>query len=135
MIPVYQEKFGDMGSCFTACIASILEKSVHDMPNFIEHGDEWGLKAWDYLKQFGLTFTTIHLKYGDGPPDRIPPGYHIMNGYAPRGYRHSVVGYQGVMIHDPHPNGKGLITIDSWHIIHPIDMVLREEFTIPFIAK
>lgn len=58
--------------------------------------------------------------------------YHLMNGRSPRdpeGNRgtneramyHTVVGKNGLIWHDPHPSGKGLLTIDSIEFIIPSD--------------
>lgn len=134
MIPVYQNKFGSGGSCFTACVASILELPIREVPNFTEYGDKWIIKLWDFLKPMNLSFTNLCIK-PNNPPERIPIGYHMINGYAPRGYRHSVVGFKGQFIHDPYPGGNGLITVEDWGIIHHIDSDNWEEWTIPFEAK
>lgn len=134
MIPVFQTKFGHQGSCFTACIASILEISLNDLPNFVEYNEKWILKLWDFLEPKGLTYTSVNWK-ANSPPERIPAGYHLINGYAPRGFRHSVIGFRGVMIHDPFPRGNGLITVEDWGVIHPLDQDDWEKYTIPFEAK
>ena len=39
--PVYQTQFGmPNGNCFAACVASILELKIEDIPNFCAIGDE-----------------------------------------------------------------------------------------------
>jgi len=134
MIPVYQDKFGKGGSCFTACIASILELPIKTLPNFVEFGDKWMLELWAFLKPMGLSYTTISYRKHE-PLERIPIGYHTISGYAPRGFSHSVVGFRGQFIHDPFPNGGGLITVNSWGVIHNIDSESWEEWTVPFEAK
>lgn len=136
MKPVYQDKFGHGGSCFTACIASILEVNLKDIPNFVEFEDKWMLKLWEYLKPLGLDYSTYDFQCRSyDPPKRIPSGYHIISGYAPRGYCHAVVGFRGQFVHDPFPNGGGLITVHSWGFIHALGSELWEEWTTPYEAK
>lgn len=134
MKPVFQHKFGSGGSCFTACIASILEVDLKDIPNFVDHGQDWMCVLWKYLDPMGLSYTSHHFRPGE-PPKFIPEGYHTISGYAPRGYRHSVVGFRGQFVHDPFPNGGGLITVDGWGAIHPKELTLWTEFSIPYEVK
>lgn len=134
MIPVYQNKIGSNGSCFASCIASILELPIKDVPNFVEFGKDWMLELWKFLEPKGLTYTSVNFKQHEAP-ERIPSGYHIISGYAPRGYRHSVVGFRGQCVHDPFPNGGGLITVDSWGVIHSLEYDNWEQWTIPFEDK
>ncbi len=95
MIPQVQSRTGKHGRCFEACLASILDLKEHEVPDF---GDEpeflRNVNAW--LEQFGLYYIQAPLKLR-------PNGYHTIEGLSPRGGMHAVVGLNGVMVFDPHP--------------------------------
>ena len=113
MIPIHQTTFGgpdsdQIGNCFATCIASILELPLEEVPNFCA-ATHWraAMNAW--LKLRGQFYMDVNLP-GDLRDDLVSDwGYHVMSGEGPRGLRHSVVGYQGKMVHDPHPSGAGLL--------------------------
>lgn len=66
--PVYQTIFGKTnGNCFAACIASILEMDLEDVPHFCR-GDnpEWMFDLNEWLYQFGLGALTVAFQ------DEIP---------------------------------------------------------------
>ena len=110
MIPVFQTTFGfPHGNCFAACLASILELPIADVPNFCD-GDNprWKADCLEWLRPFGLYLLSVALP-DDFPADQMPAGYHVMSGKSPRGkFNHSVVGFAGKMVHDPHPSGDGI---------------------------
>lgn len=115
---IYQDRFGyPDGNCLAACIASIFEIELSDVPDFgIDDG--WYKRFTEFMVQrFGLQPIDIHADQSFAPL-----GYHIINGDSPRGLLHSVVGNCGEMVHDPHPGGGGvsgeltytLFTILDW---------------------
>jgi hypothetical protein len=116
MKPVMQTLFYDKdgtGNCFEACLASILDMNISDIPMF--HEGDWFQRLWQWLKEKGLTcHGTISpedvLTYSDGID-----GYFIVAGESPRGKHirggHAVVFKNGKMIHDPHPDGTGVVSI------------------------
>lgn len=110
MIPVEQDVTSiPGGNCFAACVASLLELPLSQVPNFcIAEGDWWeGFQSW--LGRRGLFAFEVELS--DRPTiARVPAGaWCIVSGKSPRGpHLHSVVargawerGYE--LIHDPHP--------------------------------
>lgn len=111
MIPVDQTLMHSdtqFGNCFAACIASILELDIEDVPNFSE-SITWLWEVNDWLKQYGLYYLDFNL-YDDMRSEiSVYFGYHILTGDSLRGCRHSVVAKAGKMIHDPHPSRDGLI--------------------------
>lgn len=138
MIPVHQTTFYDpdappdkqRGNCLTAVVASLLELPIEDVPNFVQDDvDHEGDPDWDW-------WTTLHrfitergyqmhyLAVPGGPPSAFPlpkPGEHYaVIGLSPRGpqglIHHIVIHRDGQMVHDPHPDGTGLVKItDSYH--------------------
>lgn len=54
------------------------------------------------------------MEIGSLPPDDYAylniSTYHVVVGPSPRGaYNHAVVGLNGKIVHDPHPDGGGLL--------------------------
>jgi hypothetical protein len=120
MIPVTQTRTGANGNCFAACLASILEVPMHVVPDF--GGDDvWLGNAQSFLAGFGLYYIQV-------PPDdpalwnAFTSGevFHTIEGTSPRGGQHAVVGRNGEMVHDPHPQdgtGRGLVDVDAYGLL------------------
>jgi hypothetical protein len=115
MKPVFQTKFGDPdGNCLAACLASILEIGLDQIPDF---GND---SAWyDRFSQWMVT--NFDVKPIDLSISQLEKwewnlnGYHLINGKSPRGdFYHSVVGLDGEMVHDPHPDGTGIRTPETF---------------------
>lgn len=99
MIPQVQSRVGKRGRCFNACLASILELPEASVPDFDE--DDYWQSVDDWLSKFGLYYRQV-------PLDIAPVGWHTVEGTSPRGGQHAVVGYNGEMVWDPHPeDGTG----------------------------
>ncbi len=101
--PEFNEPPGD---CFAACIASILEVPLADVPNFCaEKAWYTALNLW--LGPRGLYYVEVLVP--DDAPYVRDWGFHVISGDGPRGCRHSIVGFGGKMVHDPHPSRAGLL--------------------------
>ena len=113
MIPVTQtillgDPSGERGNCFAACIASILELPIEQVPNFCNH-DDWRLRTNEWLSLRGLAYLDVNL-VGDARDELVRFwGYHVISGDGPRGVRHAVVGLRGEIVWDPHPTRAGLL--------------------------
>ncbi|KKK94317.1 hypothetical protein LCGC14_2684070 [marine sediment metagenome] len=124
MKPVTQTIFSKEGNCFPACIASILEIPLGSIPNFcVEYPSDWLVETNRWLgKNHGFALILIQAL---GEPDQLPAFatdvYHIMSGPAERGLQHSVVGRNGIMVHDPHPSGAGLTKVKIWDFFVAVD--------------
>lgn len=107
-----QTKFGDAeGNCFAACIASLMELDIADVPDFSQVKDKdnnpihW-LDAVDkWLWDRGMRMIVALPEYY---PDNC---YYMAWGKSPRGFEHSVLYYNGEMKHDPHPDGTGIVQV------------------------
>ena len=112
MKPVDQTSFGKPhGNCLQACIASVLELELDDVPNFMERrGDLWQEAVKDFLARFDLDFIDIAVQ----SEVYVPSGFHLIAGESQRGLFHSVVGLNGRLVHDPHPSRAGLQTEEFW---------------------
>lgn len=108
MMPVTQSRVGEDGTCFRACIASILEVPEKRVPDFGAFGNDesWWDDIQDWLAKAGLEYKRIPI---DGAK---PVGYSTIEGISPRGGMHACVAYNGKLVHDPHPQdgtGRGLV--------------------------
>jgi len=117
MKPIHQTLFGNgengtqRGNCFAACIASLLELPLEEVPNFCTKCD-WREAANLWLASRGLFYVDLKLP-GDLRDEHVRFwGYHVISGMSVRNIRHSVVGFGGKTVFDPHPSGAGLIEGD-----------------------
>lgn len=128
MKPQAQTLFGkNEGNCVAACIASILEMPIEDVPNFAKlYNFEWAEHLEEWLGGRGYLMISFLFEQG-WQLDRtwISHGHYVMmSGLSPRAedgsnMRHAVVGLtngRGIeLAHDPHPSGAGiLMTHDVW---------------------
>lgn len=110
MVPVMQTRFGDPdGNCFEAAIASVLEVSLDDVPVLASYRNDsatfWEV-LFDWLRDEHELCLVLALAKGSWIPEGV---YHLISGLSPRGIKHTVVGQGGVMVHDPHPEGGGVL--------------------------
>lgn len=112
-IPVNQTVYGLTpegkvnGNCFPACVASILGLPLEQVPFFTTESQDAQLAdANRWLKQFRLQLV-MEPNLGEFPLNQ----YYIIRGSSPRfpGYFHMVVGKDGRIVHDPHPDKTGII--------------------------
>lgn len=105
MKPVFQTVYGlPNGNCFAACIASILEMDLEDVPNFCEgENTNWMFDLNEWLYQFGLGALTVAFQ-GDIP---IKKSWSCAGGKGPTGVKHSVVMKDLEFVHDPHEGWNG----------------------------
>jgi hypothetical protein len=128
MIPVDQEfihkpEIGQHGDCQRAVIASLLGLPICDVPHFLHDGDS--SEFWERIQSFLLQYDCqwMIMKKPDagtgclffGTDDRTNI-YHEISGVSPRdpSVRHAVVGCNGVIVHDPHPDKTGLAGTEDW---------------------
>lgn len=131
------------GNCFPACLASILEIPLEEVPH--AKGEGWQYYYNQWLRPRGLALITVGL-----PADiqtMSPelrryhmPGYTILAVQSPRyDCLHSVVCLDGEIVHDPHPlraMGVGawkeldlLIAIDAGRIMQAHQMQAQQSQT------
>lgn len=120
MKPVTQTKLvatHNNGNCLAACLASIFEVGITDIPEFEEMpASDWFQELVDWLRSKGRKFHEIQAQ------EQTPKGIYIGVGQSPRNPKntHAVVVKDGVMIHDPHPSGAGVKQMFSWWILEEI---------------
>lgn len=122
MKPVDQILFcenGDRGDCQRACIASLLELDIADVPHFNEEDDAvlFHKSLNRFLRNYGLIhIETSPVNFSQVALKEHAPCYHMIYGESPRGNYHAVVALDGVIVHDPHPSRLGLVEDkkDDW---------------------
>lgn len=109
-----QTKFGSKeGNCFAACLASLLEISIEEIPDFFNTEKYWSIICNEYLKTKGLCFIDIGFQNSDIQYWVLNSGFSILTGRSSRhDCLHSVVAYQGKIIHDPHPDNTGITEVE-----------------------
>lgn len=128
MRPVDQTTFGiprgegfEVGNCFSACVASLLELPIEDVPTFVtcEPGDRliWRTHFLSWLKPRG--YYALTFQYNEDI-HCMPEGFCILGGQSPRG-SHAVVADKLTIVHDPHPSRAGLITREDFTVLIPFD--------------
>jgi hypothetical protein len=121
MKPVDQTTFGEeKGNCFSACVASILEISIEEVPFFMGPGAWWPrFQEWLEKRDYYPLSWSVPEK---DQKNMAPYGVHILSGKSPRDiqypeYSHAVVACGSEIIHDPHPSRDGIESFDTFILI------------------
>lgn len=129
MKPVMQTVTGARGNCFSACLASVFECPLEDVPNFFDAADAAGTTWWEaveaWLRPRGFAIITVQLA---SDQYAALQGWSIVWGKSERGFEHSTVWHGGKMVHDPHPSQSGIIKPLGVNLLYPIapsTLVLR----------
>jgi hypothetical protein len=120
LIKHFQNQFGSEGNCWQAAVASVLDLPLEAVPHFVKISDDggqhWWLHTLDFLSDYGYTLEVIreHLDTDE---------YYFVSGPSPRGQElHHVVIYKnGRMVHDPHPDGTGVLEEKHFEVIRKKD--------------
>ena len=94
-----------------------------DVPAFHqEHQKNWLLPFRDWLKQFGLFPLTCKIDKPDAFKYISDTGAVYIAGGCPwNGSSHACVYKGGQLLHDPHPDGKGLFLIEDVTFLVPLE--------------
>jgi hypothetical protein len=138
MIPVTQTKvvvenskneIVQRGNCYAACIASMLEVPITEVPNVevfyhLDNGYHSEVmltflnsKGWDLCSDD--RFAVFHKDLDEWTSDDMKNAadlsdqLYLVSGDSPRGVSHICIYKNGLLIHDPHPTKEGLRRI--WH--------------------
>lgn len=92
---------GRLGNCFQACVASVLDLPLEEVPHFIEF-DDWVQLFYNFVKDQGYSARRVN-----GLPEK---GTGIGTGPSPRSLAaaHAVVVKDGKTVWDPHPSRAGV---------------------------
>lgn len=115
MTPVTQEfvhkpEEGQHGDCMRACLASLLDLPISDVPHFAQIDADGQGYFWfgvtEFCRKQGYSFVTVKGSFV-WAEDAI---FHVIAGPSPRmaGVHHAVIGRNGQVFFDPHPSRAGL---------------------------
>lgn len=124
MIPVDQDTFGAWGNCLSACVASILELPLKEVPLFHDLNEPYVpqvLRLTSWLRPLGLrasegSMPVIPIEDLFELDAYLPGDFYILCGLSPR-RPHVVVARGGFIVHDPHPSRAGLVNADGFMVI------------------
>lgn len=122
MIQVKQTRYGVTGNCLAACIASILEVSLSDVPTCDGGAVGQSLMAWLAARNLFLVRIPIQSRREDGTAVAFYFGHAILIAKSPRGGSHAVVVKDGRVVHDPHPDSEqGIGEWESYFLFGTLD--------------
>lgn len=114
---VTQSRTGEDGTCFRSCVASLLNLKESQVPDWPDANQDAGVNRW--LAGRGLRYDEVPVQAASAPV-----GLHIITGLSPRGGAHAVVGRDGCVVMDPHPQdgtGRGLVEKYAWGLLTPLN--------------
>ena len=133
MIKINQTIFNKNGNCYSACIASILEIPIKDVPAFsYNNGKSSFINANDWIMtNFNMYLLSSDINNFDKENLQIIKKfkiYHLILGLsATYNTYHCCVGLNGDVVHDPHPKQLGLNKISRYEFIIPLDLKNRRK--------
>lgn len=141
MIPVDQVRTGlNKGQCTEACVASLLELTLGEVPSLWDPSDPPGTRDPDNFRWVRmLALVTLHghtwVQYKIPEPvesirdllSKLPTGAadftrdksFMAGGENPDGHGHWVINKGSAMLHDPNPSRRGLINFDTVVLLMP----------------
>ena len=110
MIPVMQTKFDIEGNCFAACVASILEVSIDEVP-WLKVSESWSdyqLRLNYYLKETHkiIIIWCNYDWFKNDYMESFKDSYYIVSGKIEGELEHSVIYRNDKLIHDSNPKKK-----------------------------
>jgi hypothetical protein len=110
-----------LGNCVAACVATLLDIPLAEVPHFVEFGIAYGDSSdvhdvssgnnwWSMLLGFMAAkgYWPVALEsVTDGEDDEIL----FVAGKSPRGVSHQVLYRDGRLWHDPHPSRDGVLEV------------------------
>lgn len=150
MIPVTQTKVVvknskdevvQRGNCFAACIASMLEVPITEVPNVevfyhLDNGYHsevmltfllskgWELCSDDRYECFHHEI--LYESYGENKYHKnrklLADKYYLAAGKSNRGVSHICIFKNGKLVHDPHPTREGLKTIEYFETLEKVEI-------------
>ena len=118
------------GNCYAACVASILELPLSEVPNFT--APRWFQEWNEWLRLRGLMLLSFTRRPND---DWKPAGYSIMGVMSPRGdFQHAVVALDGDLAWDPHPQrAMGIGKVMDYAVFQALFPEQVQPYTLPAV--
>lgn len=111
---------GQQGDCYRTVLACLLDVEPEAVPHFMADPNLPVRKLWRQvdawllehhgLRYIQLPFATDDLDAFLVQTNRVNPGVRFdLTGNSPRGTQHCVIVEDGEIVHDPHPEGGGIV--------------------------
>lgn len=126
-----QTKFGKQGNCLAACVSSLIDLDINEVPNVevlfdienavtLQDGEPlWGVVLFEFLKSKGYTWRQATEEEIKNPP-KGKPFLCIGESRNIPGVNHAVIYQDGKLFHDPNPFVKGISKIISLQVIEKV---------------
>jgi len=128
---VVKNSKGDMvvrGNCLAACIASLLEVPITEVPNLetlYAISDTYYYEVlWKWLGHLGYEISAddrFKCFHGDESKiefkELLKDKYYLVSGKSPRDVQHICIYQNGKLVHDPHPTREGILTEEYFESI------------------
>lgn len=125
MKKVYQTKFGKLGNCQSATLATLLGLEIDEVPYFFEGIDLENMTELessrmfvdninDFLRTKGYQLIMLgqdspHVEWVEEISRELKGVKLLVGGMSSRGFMHSVIYMDGKLWHDPNPGGLGVV--------------------------
>lgn len=116
MKPVYQTIFGKPhGNCLQACVASLFELELDQVPNFMTFKSDWWDQLVEFCKPRGVY--PLHVRFPEVEDTcQNLHGIYFAAVETQRGLLHETIWKDGVMIHDPYPGGSVITRVEGYTV-------------------
>lgn len=119
------------GNCFAACVASILEASITEVPNFVgEFGTGWYEKFCEWLAPMNMS--AMLTEHDENLPEL--PGYAVLCGNRADGGGHCVVVSEGDVVWNPDPS-QGSLLVQRRYYVHFVALDPSKNFHKPPMVR
>jgi hypothetical protein len=138
------------GNCYPTAIACILGIPPTDVPNIETLWDvgvsfayevmfKWLHEKGYKLRDVAMEYSVFHdgsekikntnneyylsklsVEQKDGLRAELKDRFYLVSGKSPRGIYHVCVYQNGIMVHDPHPTGEGIVTEEIFEVIEKL---------------
>ena len=130
---VVQSRTGEEGTCFRACLASLLNLPESQIPDFPDANEDPYVNT--FLAKHGLHYEEI--PYDAANP---PVGLYLLLGISPRGGMHVVIEKDGKLVWDTHPQdstGRGIVEPLKYGVLTRVGRARAKDELIwgPFYSK
>lgn len=119
------EKKGTVGNCLSACVASLLDMQIEDLPHFSWHMSDWFRILYMFLEDHGYSVKMLPIKNNPDWKTEFNgiDGYLIVGGGSPRGIKngHAVIYKDGQPFFDPHSDNTFLTSEDDFYVIEKME--------------
>lgn len=119
------------GECVRTTYAMLFDEPISAIPRFDPEalaGRNQRAAENEWLASRGFGLFEFKMPPGVAVPDdvldNVPDVYHLISGPSERGFMHRCLGFAGRVVADPHPSQAGLLQIESFALVVPLENVV-----------